>query len=466
VNVRPGALYLQDVRPARRRRAGGAHGRVGRALAKRNGAPGAIVIGGDYQGLGIVRSLGRRGVDVLVVDDERSLGRRSRYATAAVTVPDLRDEEATVASLLELGERHGLDGWVVFPTREETVAALSRHRERLLRRFRVPTPPWEVVKWAWDKRNTYELATELGIATPRSWRVGGVEELDAVDAEPPFAVKPAIKEHFLYATGEKAWRADSRAELAARVRAAAQLVGAEEVIVQELIPGGGEAQLGYCAFFRDGRAAASMTVRRLRQHPPLFGRASTFVQTIEQPQLAELSERFLRHIGYYGLVEMEYKHDARDGHTKLLDVNARTWGYHSLGQRAGVDFPYLLYAHQLAFGTSDGPGAAPDGPHTPPNGPHTTPNGLRAAPNGLHTTPHGLRTAPDGVHAAPGVSWIRLATDLPTAALELKRGTLDWRAYLRTLRAADTESVFSRDDPLPGLAELALLPYLAVRRGL
>ncbi len=43
-------------------------------------APGAIVVGGDYQGLGIVRSLGRRGIDVLVLDDERSIGRRSRYA--------------------------------------------------------------------------------------------------------------------------------------------------------------------------------------------------------------------------------------------------------------------------------------------------------------------------------------------------------------------------------------------------
>jgi D-aspartate ligase len=423
------ALDLREHRPAAARPPRWAERRVARALARRNGAPGAVVVGGDYQGLGIVRSLGRRGIDVLVVDDERSIGRRSRFATAAVKVPELRDEEATVAALLELGERHGLDGWVVYPTREETVAALSRHRERLGKRFRIPTPPWEVVRWAWDKRRTYELADELGIPTPRSWRVSGPERLDEIDGEPPFAVKPAIKERFLYATGEKAWRADTRTELAARVAAATELVGAEEVIVQELIPGGGEAQLGYCAFFRDGHAAASMTVRRLRQHPPLFGRASTFVQTIEDPRLEELSERFLRKIGYYGLVELEYKYDARDGQTKLLDVNARTWGYHSLGQRAGVDFPYLLHVDQLAADQLP-------------------------------------LQAPEDLKAQPGVHWIRLATDLPTAALELRKGALDWRAYLRSLKDADVEAVFSREDPLPGLAELALLPYLAVRRGL
>jgi predicted ATP-grasp superfamily ATP-dependent carboligase len=166
--------------------------RVKRALDRHPGQPGAVVIGGDYQGLGIVRSLGRRGVRVLIVDDERSIGRHSRYATAAVHVPDLRDEERVVETLLSLAERYPIDGWVVFPTRDETVAALSRHREALSRRFRITTPPWDVVKWAWDKRNTYELAVRLGIATPRTWYVRTAEELDAVDGEPPYAIKPAI----------------------------------------------------------------------------------------------------------------------------------------------------------------------------------------------------------------------------------------------------------------------------------
>ncbi len=394
-----------------------------KALGKRTGAAGAVVIGGDYQGLGIVRSLGRRGIDVLVLDDERSIARHSRYASAAVRVPELRDEQTTVETLLELGERYALDGWVVFPTREETVAALSRYRERLTPRFRIPTPAWDVVESAWDKRKTYEIAAELGIATPRTWLVGSAEQLDEIDGEPPFAVKPAIKERFVYATGDKAWRADTRAELEAHFRAAAELVGAGEVMVQELIPGGGETQLAYCAFFRDGGPAASMVVRRLRQHPPLFGRASTFVETIENAELEAVSERFLRRIGYYGLVELEYKHDVRDGQTKLLDVNARTWGYHSLGQRAGVDFPYLLYADQLSL------------------------------------------PVPERLRAPAGVSWIRLATDVPTAVALFAQGALDWRAYARSLRAANAESVFSRDDLLPGVAEVALLPYLAVKRG-
>ena len=305
----------------------------------RSTTPGAIVIGGDYQGLGIVRSLGRRGVDVVILDDESSISRHSRYATGSVKARGLRDDEQTVDALLALYRSRDVEGWVVFPTREETVVALSRNRTQLLEHFRIPTPDWGVTKWAWDKRNTYERAAELGIPVPRIWRVSSEEELRRIDGEPPYVVKPAIKEHFFYATKCKAWRADSREELALRFRNAANLIGADEVVVQELIPGNGHAQLGYCAFFKEGKAHGSMVVKRLRQHPVEFGRASTFVRTVENPELEELSERFLRSIDFYGLVELEYKYDSRDGLTKLLDVNARTWGYHSVGQHAGVDFP-------------------------------------------------------------------------------------------------------------------------------
>jgi D-aspartate ligase len=361
-------------------------------------------------------------VPVCVVDDEYSIARFSRHVVQAVRVKDLRDERRTVEALLEVGGRLHLNGWVVFPTRDETVAALSRHRDVLGEFFRIPTPGWDVVRWAWDKRNTYRLADELGIPTPRTWYPSSVEELRAIDADPPLVLKPAVKEHFVYATKDKAWRADSREELERLFCKAASIVEPGEVMIQELVPGDGRTQMAYCAFFKDGHAIGRMVARRGRQHPPEFGRSSTFVETVDAQELEELSERFLRAIDYYGLVELEYKHDARDGRFKLLDVNARTWGYHSLGQSSGVDFPAMLFADQVG----------------------------RPVEVAL---------------ARPGVRWVHLTTDLPTAFAMLIQGRLDWRSYVRSLRGFDAEGAFSRDDVVPGLVELALIPYLAVKRG-
>ncbi len=87
--------------------------------------PGAVVVGGDYQGLGIVRSLGRYGVPVTVIDDERSISRVSRYVAHQERVAELRDADATVSILIETCKRLGLQGSVLYPTREETVAAIA-----------------------------------------------------------------------------------------------------------------------------------------------------------------------------------------------------------------------------------------------------------------------------------------------------------------------------------------------------
>ena len=392
------------------------------AEGRGRGLTGAVVVGGDYQGLGIVRSLGRRGVPVCVIDDEHSIARYSRYVTHHVRVESLRDQDRSVELILELGARLHLDGWVLYPTREETVAAFSRHRDRLRERFLVPTPAWESVRWAWDKRNTYQLAAHLGIPIPRTWYPKDEADLREIEAVPPLTVKPAIKENFLYATKAKAWKARTRCELSELYRQAAGLVGPGEVMIQEFIPGNGSRQFAYCGFFKEGHAIGRMVVRRLRQHPLDFGRASTFVETTELPLLETLSERLLEAVDYYGLVELEYKLDPRDGQYKLLDFNARTWGYHSLGGSAGVDFPYLLFADQMG-------------------------------------------SPVEPCRARPGVRWMRALTDVPTVFAALIRGHLDLAPYRHSLRPFHTEAVFSRDDPLPGLAEVALLPYLALKRG-
>jgi D-aspartate ligase len=278
---------------------------------------GAVIVGGGFLALGIARSLGRRGIPVCVIDDGPSITRASRYVTTTVRVPDLLEDEQAVSAVLDVGTRLGLQGWVLFPTRDETVAAFARHKARLEEVFRLPLPTYESVRWAWDKRATYELAERLGIPAPRTRSPVDAVELAALDLEFPLVVKPAIKEHFFYATNVKAWRVEDYAELSARFAEAAALVPLGEVMVQELIAG--DRLYAYGAFFKDGEALGTMVVRRWRQYPREFGRWSTYVETIDLPLLERQSEEFLRAIDYYGLVELEYKHDARDGLGLPLD---------------------------------------------------------------------------------------------------------------------------------------------------
>lgn len=383
---------------------------------------GAVVLGGDFHGLAIARSLGRHGVPVVLVDDEYSIGRFSKYTTRAVRAPNLRNEKETVSFLLDLGRKLDLNGWVLFPTRDELVVALSRFRGTLSKVFRVPTPEWEITKWAWNKWNTYCMAQKLDIPIPRTWCPRTLEDIEKIDAEFPLGIKPAVKEDFFYATKAKAWRANSREELRDLFQRASRHVGSNEVLVQEIIPGDGTCQFSSCMFMKDGAAVGSMEAQRWRQHPPEFGRAATFVESIDLPEVEALTLRFLRAINYYGLAEVEFKLDPRDGKYKLLDVNARTWGFHALGSPAGVDFSYMLYADQMGEWVENSRGRS-------------------------------------------GVGWIRMVTDIPTSLQGIYAGRLDLRTYLQSLKDFKIESVFSSEDLLPSLAEIVLIPYLAIKRG-
>jgi predicted ATP-grasp superfamily ATP-dependent carboligase len=369
---------------------------------------GAIVVAADYRGLGVVRSLGRKGIRVWVLTQpgERLAG-SSRYAERALRRPD-----DLVPFLLGLPD---VDGWALFPTSDEDAALLGRHHAELSRRFVVTSPPWDVMRWGYDKRLMHEVADELGIAAPRT-AFGGAGEVGF-----PAVLKPAVKVGFNKLTAAKAWRVDSREELRACVAEAAELVDPAVLMVQELIPGGGATQLSYAALVRDGEPLAALTARRTRQYPADFGRASTYVETASVPDIVEPSTRFLRRIRFTGLVELEFKRDPRDGVPKLLDVNPRVWGWHTLGAAAGMDFPWLMWL--LASGLE----------------------------------------VPQ-VDARVGVRWLRLSTDLPMAVREILHRRLSAASYVRTLLPPRESAIAARDDPVPGLLELPLLAGVLVRR--
>jgi D-aspartate ligase len=390
----------------------------GPARARRQGA---LVIGGDYKSLGVVRSLGRHGIPVWVLTDDHSLASWSRYCERGFAWPETTETEQ-VAFLLDLARRHELDGWVIFPTGDETAALLARHRRALSERYRLSVlASWRSLRWAYDKRLTYRLAARCDVDYPATTYPRGVDDVRAFNGAFPVILKPAIRPELNRFTSAKAWPAADGATLVARYVEASALLDPSLIMIQELIPGSGDDQLSYAAMCRGGEPLVSLVARRTRQWPMDFGRASTYVETIEDSDVEERARRLLAAIHYDGIVEVEFKRDARDGRLKLLDINPRVWGWHTLGRRVGVDFPYLLWRMV-----------------------------------------QGLPIEP--ARGRPGVRWIRALTDVPTAFGAIRDGRLSLRAYLSSLRGPIEFAVLAADDPLPAIAEAPNAAYLAWKR--
>jgi D-aspartate ligase len=383
---------------------------------------GALVIGGNLNGLSIARSLGRHGVPVWVTTPPNiKLASCSRYTLRTLRWPE-EACEAQVAHLLELAERYHLDQWVLFPTSDESAALLSKFHTELSLRFRVSTPDWNVLRWAYDKRLTYRLAAEERVDCPTTIYPRSEADLDGVSCIFPAILKPATHASINRFTAEKAWPAANHGELLARYREARGLIPPDLILVQERIPGGGESQFSYAALCCDGQPIASLTARRTRQYPIDFGYSSSFVETLDIPEIVAPSRRLLAAMRYTGLVEVEYKLDARDGRYKLLDINPRLWTWSPLGGRAGIDFPYLLWQMMVA------------------------------------------RPVPE-LTARTGVRWIRLCTDVPAAIHEILRGRTSVGTYLRSLLGPVEFALMAADDPLPGLLDLPLFAYKHIYNG-
>src|SRR2546426_5098506 len=295
---------------------------------------GAVVMGGDYRGLGVVRSLGRRGIPVWVLhEDGQLLATVSRYAQRIL--PWLPGDDAErVGFLLDLTAKNGLERWVLIPTGDESAALVARHHAELAERYRLTTPHWDTLCWAYDKRLTYQLADELQVSHPWTLYPSSRRELAEANCPFPVILKPAFRNKLNRLTAAKAWRVDDRQSLLARYDKACALIDPELLMVQEVIPGWGEAQFSYAAICQDGRSLTSLVARRLRQFPMDFGRASTCVETVDEPAVIEPSVCMLEAMKFTGIVEIEFKHDTRDGQYKLLDINPRVWGWHSLGGRS------------------------------------------------------------------------------------------------------------------------------------
>jgi D-aspartate ligase len=378
---------------------------------------GAIVFGSDYRALGVVRSLGRHGVPVVVVagGDDR-LAAHSRYASEVVEWP--ADQESQLALLSSLAAR-GV--WALYPSSDEAAAFVARHHDWLVGASLTPTTPaWNTFASVYDKQLTHELAKAAGVDHPATIYPKARRDLD-VEIAFPAILKPTVKPTFNRFTAAKAWRVDDRAELLRRYDEACELVDPSTLMVQELVGGGGESQLSYAALAEDGEVLHDLVARRTRQYPPDFGRASTFVETIEDPELAEPSRRLIAEARYTGLVEIEYKRDAATGRLLLLDINPRVWGWHTLCGRAGVDFPWLLWQRLCGSATEQ-------------------------------------------THARTGIRWVRHTTDAPTALREIAGRRLSLRTYLWSIRPGAEGAVFARDDPRPGALEIPQLARTMLRR--
>lgn len=299
-----------------------------------------------HGGLGIARSAGRLGIPVYgLYAPPRAPERRSRYWSGHFARPsEDGGTEAWLECLCGIGRRLGKA--VLVPTDDAAALLVAENAELLREWFLFPAQPPKLIRALSDKRVMHNLCEKLGVPTPSAEFPQSRAEVERLAAHGPFPVVAKRIAGWLPARSP-----DARSVFIAQTRA--QLLAAYErmespqcpnVMLQEYIPGGSESIWMFNGYF-DGASQCLLgsTGRKLRQGGPHTGPA-TLGECVANPEVDAATRRLMADVGYRGILDIGFRHDARDGNYKLLDVNPRIGAtFRLFAGRGGLDVLRVLY---------------------------------------------------------------------------------------------------------------------------
>jgi D-aspartate ligase len=284
-----------------------------------------VVVHCRLAALAIMRSLGALGIPVYGVSgDRRSPAMQSRYCRGRFLLPFHESQPERYLEGL-LGVARDLGGRpILIPTSDETAQFVADHADVLRGRFRFQDNDAATVRRLASKREMFGLASAHGVPTPLTQFPQSSDEVAAYAKSGPFPVM--LKGIY---GNRLAARTNKKMEI---VRSGPALLDAyrrmedpeqPNLMIQEYIPGGDDQVFIFNGYFnRDSDCLVGFTGYKVRQFPIHVGCASLGeCRWVEE--VATVTQRFMKAIGYRGILDIGYRLDPRDGQYKVLDINPR-----------------------------------------------------------------------------------------------------------------------------------------------
>jgi predicted ATP-grasp superfamily ATP-dependent carboligase len=308
----------------------------------------AVVVGGQLNGLGVVRSLALGGISSIVVDTTRrraamwSSGCRAGVLVGRTHGPELIDCLLGLQRMLACRP-------ILILTDEMSVGTVSEHRELLGRFFRFHLPSREMVDVLGNKARFHEFAQAFDLPVPDTIVVRSDADIAGLSRlEFPIIIKPADK-------GPVHLGKTARLHVAGTAREAEQicatiLSGGDELVAQEWIEGP-DSNISFSLFYcgENQRRVEQFVGRKLASFPAGVGSTALCVAA---PELAEelvpLTRSFIEAASYEGLGSLEFKWNARRRRFEIIEPTVgRTDWQEEIATLNGMNLPLIAYQSEL-----------------------------------------------------------------------------------------------------------------------
>ena len=306
----------------------------------------ALICGDDFPAYGTIRALGPKNVPIyLVHHNKNSFVKRSRFIRKSFHI--IPENDNFIEHLHDIAKQIGGEA-VIIAAGDNYLDSLSRNINSLPDGFRCTFHGWNIVSQVRRKNITFEKCNEIGVAFPKYYYVHSKEELEEVlsslDIPFPLILK-TDNSHELHAKyGNKVVIARNKQE----VKQAYEYHDGfwNSLVLSEYISGS-EKQLVnlMAAGDANGQPVEVFMNRKIRSSDRLV---ACLMEPYYSEILLETSLKLMKHLGYYGYFNPEYKIDPRDGSLKLMEINGRVTVTSSHALLYGCNLPHAMY--QCALG--------------------------------------------------------------------------------------------------------------------
>lgn len=295
--------------------------------------------------IGVIRTLGRMGVDVYtVVDNHVAPSAVSRYTKGSfVWKTGGMEPEEIAAGLLTIGAKIGRKA-ILFATDDRAAALIAEQAEALKPAFVFPEPPRCLPRQLSNKRELYLLCREIGIPCPEAAVPVCLADVQTFIEQARFPVIVKAADAQCLPKGMCSTSiVQTPAELL-RIYARTERSDRPNMIIQEYIaPDCGEDWIFHGYVNPQTGCWLAFTGRKLRCYPAFAGPTTLGVPAANDA-LCRQTEQLLNAIAYTGIMDLDYRLDRRDGKYKLLDFNPRIGAnFRMFENGAGIDVVRAMY---------------------------------------------------------------------------------------------------------------------------
>ncbi len=292
----------------------------------------ALLIGSNWKiGIAAAYGLAKKGFTVVGADDKNSpFNIHSRHLKRHYIHAPFSDNKF-YEDILSIIKKEKPDVLLLLGGTKQ----ISLNKNEISKYVNVLVPDYESYKKAYDKRETYKICKEEGIAVPIRYTD---EEANFILRESN-KIKLVIKPDYDIGGARGLCFVSSIEELNGAKKYIKSI--GSSYIIEEYIPGASRMRAVQIIIDKRNKILEYFILKKIRQFP-VTGGITAYAESTNEYNLLELVMPFFEKCRWEGPVEIELIIDERDGKPRLIEINPRFPGSIAFAIQCEINFPFTI----------------------------------------------------------------------------------------------------------------------------